>query len=86
MTRGGIFPNSGNSFVSAKKSVKWHRLWNSLLHTSNIVSLHLGPYPKGECMNKKAKPHKQSLVVEDQNDIWVFGLSCLVWEEFDNND
>ena len=55
-----------------KKSVQWHRLWNSLFHTSNIVSLHLGPYLKGECMNQKAKPHKQSLVIEDQNDIWVW--------------
>ena len=26
-------------FVSAKKSVKWHRLWNSLFHTSSFVSL-----------------------------------------------
>ena len=50
------------------------------------VSLHLGPYLKGECMNQKAKPHKQSLVVEDQNDIWVLGLCRLVWEEFDYND
>ena len=33
------------------------------------VSLHLGPYLKGECMNQKAKTHKQSLVVEDQNDM-----------------
>ena len=32
------------------------------------VFLHLGPYLKGECMNQKAKPHKHSLVVEDQND------------------
>ena len=29
------------------------------------VFLHLGTYLKGECMNQKAKPHKQSLVVED---------------------
>ena len=33
------------------------------------VSFHLGPYLKGECMNQKAKPHKQSLVLEDQNDM-----------------
>ena len=40
------------------------------------VSLHLGPYLKGECMNQKAKPHKQSLVVEDQNDgFWVCAAS-----------
>ena len=39
-----------------------------------------------ECMNKIAKPHKQSLVVEDQNDIWVLCLCCLVWEEFEYND
>ena len=40
-----------------------------LLHFHYTVSLHLGPYLKGECMNKKAKPQKQSLVVEDQNDM-----------------
>ena len=28
-----------------------------------------GPYLKAECMNLKAKPHKQSLVVEDQSDM-----------------
>ena len=50
------------------------------------VSLHLRPYLKGECMNQKAKPQKHSLVVEDQNDIWVLGLCRLVWEEFDYND
>ena len=50
------------------------------------VSLHLGPYLKGECMNQKAKPHKHSLVVEDQNDIRVLGLCGLVWEEFKYNE
>ena len=50
------------------------------------VSLHLGPYLKGECMNQKAKPHKHSLVVEDQNDIRVLGLCGLVWEEFEYNE
>ena len=37
------------------------------------VSLHLGPYLKGECMNQKAKPHKQSLVIGDQKDKTGFG-------------
>ena len=50
------------------------------------VSLHLGPYLKGECMNQKAKPHKHSLVVEDQNDMKVLGLCGLVWEEFEYNE
>ena len=30
--------------------------------------------------------HKQSLVVEDQNDFSVLGLCRLVWEEFDYNE
>ena len=34
-------------------------------------------------MNQKAKPHKQSLVVEDQNGVRVLGLSGLGWEEFE---
>ena len=67
------FPIREINFSQPKKSVKWHRLWNSLFHAYNIVSLRLGPYLKGECMNQKAKPHKQSLAVEDQNDIWVLG-------------
>ena len=37
-------------------------------------------------MEQKAKPHKQSLAVEDQSDIWVLALYFLVWEEFDYND
>ena len=92
-TRGGIFSSSGNEFFSAKKkSVKWHRLWNSLFHTSNIISLRLGlkylkylQYLKGECMNQKAKPHKQSLALGGQNGIWVFGYMPLrfggVWQQ-----
>ena len=50
------------------------------------VSLHLGPYLKAECMNQKAKLHKHSLVVEDQNDIRVLCLCGLVWEEFEYNE
>ena len=45
-----------------------------------------GSYLKWECMNQKAKPHKQSLVVKDQNDIWVLVLCRLVCEDFDYND
>ena len=37
-------------------------------------------------MNQKAKPHKHSLVVEDQNDIRVLGLWGFVWEEFEYNE
>ena len=80
------FPNRATNLAKPKKSVKWHRVWNSFLQTSNIVSLNFGTYLKGECMNQKAKPHKQSLAVEDQNDMWVFGLCCRVWEEFEYND
>ena len=39
--------------------------FGSLSSKHPIVSFRLGPYLKGECMNLKAKPHKQSLVVED---------------------
>ena len=61
------------NLYQSKKSVKWHGLWRTLFRTSNIVSLCLGPYLKGECMNQKAKPQKQSLAVDDQNGIWVLG-------------
>ena len=37
-------------------------------------------------MNRKAKLHKQSLVVGDQNGIQVLGLCRFVYEEFDYND
>ena len=77
----------GKLIFFTKKSVKWHRLWIlSFKLPIPTVSLHLGPYLKGECMNKKAKPLKRSLLVEDQNDIRVLGLCRLVWEEFDYNE
>ena len=37
-------------------------------------------------MNQKAKPHKQSLVIEDQNDKRLLGLCFFVSEEFEYND
>ena len=37
-------------------------------------------------MNKKAKPHKRSLIVGDQNGILVLGLCHFVYEEFGYND
>ena len=37
-------------------------------------------------MNQKAKPHKVSLVVGDQNGIRVLGLCHFVSEEFDHNN
>ena len=40
---------------------------------------------KGECMNQKAKPHKPTLIVREQNGIWVLGLCRLVSEEFEYN-
>ena len=59
--RGGIFSNTGNQFVSPKNlsnGIDFGFLSFKLPIPS--VSLHLGPYLKGECMNQKAKPHKQS--------------------------
>ena len=40
---------------------------------------------EGECMNQKAKPHKPTLIVGEQNGIWVLGLCRLVSEEFEYN-
>ena len=37
-------------------------------------------------MNQKAKPHKQSLVVGDQNGIRVLGLCRFISEKFVHND
>ena len=52
----------------------------------HIVSLYLGPYLEVECMNQKTKLSIESHLIGDQNDIWVVGLRCLVWEEFGDND
>ena len=46
----------------------------------------LGPYLEVECMNQKTKLSIESHLIGDQNDIWVVGLRCLVWEEFGDND
>ena len=43
-------------------------------------------YSKGICMNQKAEPHKQSLVVGDQNGIQVLGLCRFILQEFDHNN
>ena len=40
----------------------------------------------GKRMNQNAKPHKQFLVVGDQNGIRAFGLCRFVSEEFDHNN
>ena len=45
-----------------------------------------GSYLKEECMNQKAKPHKQSLVVGGQNGIWDLGISRFALEEFGIKD
>ena len=45
-----------------------------------------GVWGFGNRMNQKAKPHKQSLIVGDQNGIRVLGLCRFVYEEFDYND
>ena len=49
-------------------------------------SLHLGAYLEVECMNQKTKLSIESHIIGDQNDIWVVGLRCFVWEEFGDND
>ena len=45
--------------------------------------LHFGLVFNGKRMNQKAKTHKRSLVVKDQNGIQVLGLCRFVSEEFD---
>ena len=75
-----------NLSITAKKSVKWHSIWNHFFQTSNIDSLCSGPYLEVECRNQKTKLSIESHIIGDQNDIWVVGLRCFVWEEFGNND
>ena len=41
---------------------------------------------KEKCMNQKAKPHKQSLVVGGQNGIRVLGVCRFATQEFGNKD
>ena len=48
--------------------------------------LYLGPYVEVECIYQKTKLSIESHLIGDQNDIWVVGLRCLVWEEFGDND
>ena len=48
--------------------------------------MHFGLVLNGNRMNQKAKPHKRSLVVVDQNDTQVLGICCFVYEEFDYNN
>ena len=85
-TRGGIFPNKYRKLICfAKKSVKWHSGFLSFKLPIPTVSLQLGPL-KGECMNQKAKPHKQSLVIGDRNEKQVLGLYCFVSKDFEYYD
>ena len=62
-------------------------IWNTLakvqkvfLHWkySHLSPLHLRPYLKGECNDQKAKPHKSTLVLGDQNGIWDLGHRLFV--------
>ena len=48
--------------------------------------LRFGPYLEVECMNQKTMLSIESHIIGDQNDIWVVGLRCLLWEEFGDND
>ena len=65
LTRGGIFLNLGIYCLGQKNQSNDTQAltWNSFIQTSNVVSLRLGPYLKGDKMNQKAKQHKQSLAV-----------------------
>ena len=48
--------------------------------------LRLGPYLEVECMNQKTKLSIESHMIGDQNDMWVVGMRCFIWEEFGDND
>ena len=80
ISNGSICTGNNDTFIYCERSL-YIQPHSPCKHPSCVRLL-----LKGECMNQKAKPHKQSLVVEDQNDIWVSGLCCLVWEEFHYTD
>ena len=48
--------------------------------------LHFGLVLNGKCLNQKVKPHKQSLVVGDQNGMGFLGLCHFVSKEFHHNN
>ena len=58
----------------------------SLNPMSTVLPLRFELVLKEKCMNQKAKPHKQSLVVGGQNGILVLGICRFAPEEFGNKD
>jgi len=62
------FPDKIN-LISTKITLKCSKLFFSL---ESFDPLHFGLVLKGKHMKQKAKPHKQSLVVGDQNGIRVW--------------
>ena len=40
----------------------------------------------GSRMHESKNQAIESHLIGDQNDIWVVGLQCFVWEEFGDND
>ena len=79
------FPAKINS-ISTEILRKCSKLYFFSLESLEYSFLCFGLVLKEKCINQKAKPHKPSSVVGLQNGIWVFGLSCFVSEEFDDND
>ena len=61
--------------------VKGARIYNPI-HPANV--LHVCTCYSDECMNKKINTIQHSHMVGVQNGIWVMGLCCFVWEEFDD--
>ena len=58
----------------------------SLESFENGIPIHFGLVLNGNHKNQKAKPHKRSLVVGDQNGMRVLGLCRFVYEEFNYNN
>ena len=81
------FPDKINS-ISTEIPQKCSKLYFFSLESgiTKTLPLRFGLVLKEKRMNQKTKPHKQSLVVGDQNGIRVLGLCRFVSEEFDHND
>ena len=77
------FPDKINS-ISAEIPQKCSKLY--LFSLESPLPLGFVLVLKEKRMNKKTKPHKQSMVVGDLNGIRVLGLCHFVSEEFDHND
>ena len=69
-----------------KTDILQNKVQQVVLFSLESFELHFGMVLNGKRMNQKAKPHKWSLVVGDQNGIQDLGLCRFVSEEFDHND